>query len=295
MNRAFLQRGGKKMLKKTLIMVAGLIVAGVLYIDVSRDKFDERVQKDVRQITEGAASSSAQKFTYSQLTGLPEPVQRYFKHVLKDGRENIRLVRLKQTGEFREKESDRWVPFEAEQYYATESPSFVWHARLQNTPYTWIEARDIYHKGRGCMEGKLLSAFPRIFDSGKELELSSLARFLSEAPWYPTALLPGKNFEWQGIDAHSAKAVINDRRYRVSAVFTFDDSGEITKVTTEDRYRSVNGKKERIAWTAYYKNYQELNGVKIPTEVEAEWNLQKGSFHYEKLKVTEIRIDAEDV
>ncbi|MBA4372142.1 MAG: hypothetical protein C0402_04710 [Thermodesulfovibrio sp.] len=277
------------MMKRTLLIIAGLIVTVILFINVSGNKFEEKVQREVRQITEGTASAPAQKLTYNQLKILPEPVQRYFRHVLKDGQEYIRTVRLKQTGEFRAKESDQWVPLEAVQYYATKSPSFVWHARLKPTPYTWIESRDIYHKGIGFMEGKLLSAFPLVFDSGREMELSSLARFLSEAPWYPTALLPGKNLVWQAIDSHSAKAVINDAGYSVSAVFTFGDDGEITKVTSEDRHRNVNGKKERIGWTAYYKNYQELNGVQIPSEVEVEWNLPKGAFQYAKLKVTEIR------
>lgn len=279
------------MLKKTLLIIAGLIIASALYIYVSGDKFKEKVQREVRQITEGASSASAQKFTYDQIRGLPEPVKKYFKHVLQDGQEYIRIVRLKQTGEFRTKESDRWVPLEAKQYYATESPSFVWHARLKPTPYAWIEARDMYHKGCGFMEGKLLSIFPLMFDSGREMEFSSLARFLSEAPWYPTALLPGKNLEWKSIDSHSAKAVIKDAGYSVSAVFAFNDKGEITKVTTEDRYGNLNGKKERITWTAYYKNYQELNGVKIPAEVEAEWHLQKGVLQYAKFKVIEINYD----
>ncbi|TAN44019.1 MAG: hypothetical protein EPN22_08195 [Nitrospirae bacterium] len=279
------------MLKKTFIIIAALIVAGFLYIDVSGDNFKEKVRREVRQITDGAVSLPPQKFTFNQLRGLPEPVQRYFKHVLNDGQEYIRTVNLKQTGEFRTKESDRWVPIEAKQYNAIAIPSLVWHARLKPTPYTWIEAQDFYHKGSGFMEGKLLSVFPLMFDSGKEMELSSLSRFLSEAPWYPTALLPGKNLEWKAIDFHSAKALITDSGYSVSAVFTFGDNGEITKVTTEDRYRNVSGKKEKLPWTAYYKNYQERNGMKIPTEVEVKWNLQKRNFQYAKLKIVEIQYD----
>lgn len=277
------------MLKRTLLIIGGLIVAGILFIDVSGDKFKEKVQREVRQIKEGASSAPVQRFTLSQLRGLPTPVQSYFRHVLKDNREYIRTVSLKQTGEFRTKESDPWVPLVADQYYGTNSPSFIWHARLKPTPYTWIEARDVYHNGIGFMEGKLLSAFPLMFDSGKEMEVSSLARYLTEAPWYPTSLLPGKHLEWKGIDAHSAKAVINYSGYSVSAIFTFGDSGEISKVTTEDRYRNINGNKERLSWTARYKNYQELNGVRIPLEVDSEWNLPKGAFQYAKLRVTEIR------
>jgi len=50
-------------------------------------------------------------------------------------------------------------------------------------------------------------------------------RFLSESPWYPTALLPGKNLHWKGLDSNSARAVLSDSGYSVSAVFTFGAGG----------------------------------------------------------------------
>jgi len=34
--------------------------------------------------------------------------------------------------------------------------------------------------------------------------------------------------------------------------------------------------------------YQEMNGVKIPTEIEVEWNLAEGDFSYAQLVVDEI-------
>jgi hypothetical protein len=283
------RKRGKNMLKKILLIAGGLFVAAVLYIDVSGKKFNEKIQREVLYMNERSTSMAAQRFTYDQLKGLPEPVQKYFRYALKNGQEYIRMANLKQTGEFKVTDSGHWVPLDAEQYYATESPSYVWHARLRSTPYVWIEARDVYYEGRGITEGKLFSAFPLMFEAGREMELSSLARFLTEAPWYPTTLLPGKHLEWKGIDSFSAKAVIHDAGYSVSAVFVFDDKGEITKVTTHDRYRKIKGKTERLPWTAYYKNYQEHQGMKIPTEVESEWHLQNGALPYAKLKVREIQ------
>lgn len=277
------------MLKKIVLIAGGLVAAIALYIDVSGDRFNEKIQRDVFYMKERSNSVTARRFTYDQLKELPEPVQKYFKYVLKNGQEYIRMAVLKQVGEFRVSASDHWVPLDAEQYYAAESPSYVWHGRLRPTPYVWIEARDVYHGGSGITEGKLLSAFPLIFETGREMELSSLARFLSEAPWLPTALLPGKHLEWKGIDSHSARALIHDAGYSVSAVFVFDDKGEITKVTTHDRYRKIGGKTERSPWTASYKNYREHSGMRIPTEIESGWELQDGVLPYAKLKVREIQ------
>jgi hypothetical protein len=83
-------------------------------------------------------------------------------------------------------------------------------------------------------------------------------------------------------------AIISDAGYSVSAVFTFGDGGEITKVTSNSRYRNLNGKKEQLPWTAYYRDYKVFHDVKIPAEMEAEWNLQEGNFTYARLKLDEI-------
>jgi hypothetical protein len=283
------QKERNTMIKKTVFIAGALIVAVILYVSVSVDKFREKVDREVFRLKERAASAAAPKFTYASLDGLPEPVQRYFRHVLQDGREYIRMTRITQTGEFRATESAQWVPLEAEHYYALQEPSYVSHIQLKPMPYVWIETRDMYHDGKGFTEGKLFSAFPLMFEAGRELELSSLARFLSEAPWYPTALLPAENLEWQGLDSHSARAVIHDAGYSVSAIFDFDDNGRIIKVTIHDRYRKLNGRKERLLWAAHYKNYQEHNGINIPTEVESEWQTEKGAFPYARVTVREVR------
>lgn len=278
------------MMFKTIGIVIGMAVTALLYIDVSSDNFRGKVKKEIQTIKSNG-QTQPRLFSYKDLKGLPEPVQRYFKYALKDGQEHIRSVSLKQAGEFRTKEVNPWIPFEAEQHFATGSPSFVWHARLSPSPYIWIEARDMYYEGSGAMVGKLCSAIPLSSAAGKETDISSLVRFLTEAAWFPTALLPGKNIEWKAIDSNSARAAINDHGYSVSAIFTFGDRGEITKITTEDKYRNVNGRYKREHWTGHFKNYQAVSGIKIPTEVEVEWNLPDRDFKYAKVKVVEIQYD----
>jgi hypothetical protein len=44
-------------------------------------------------------------------------------------------------------------------------------------------------------------------------------RFLAEAPWYPTTLLPGQGVRWKAIDDSTASATIQDGDTRV----TLDD------------------------------------------------------------------------
>lgn len=220
---------------------------------------------------------------------MSEPVQRYFKYALKDGQEHIKFVRLKQVGKFRMKENQSWMPIKAEQYFTTEDPSFIWRVKFTMAPFIWIEGRDMYYQGKGSMLIKVLSTVTVADAAGSEMDISSLIRFLSEAPKFPTALLPSDYIEWKEIDSNSAQVVIKHNGYTALEIFTFNEKGEIIKFVTNDRYMEVDGKYFKEQWGGYYRNYQEINGIKIPTEAEVEWNLYDRDLQYVKLKITDIQ------
>lgn len=58
---------------------------------------------------------------------------------------------------------------------------------------------------------------------------------------------------------------------------------------TGDRYRvEVN---DYSRWTGHYGRYEEIDGMKVPTEVEAVWNLSSGDLPYARFKVTDLSYD----
>jgi hypothetical protein len=69
---------------------------------------------------------------------------------------------------------------------------------------------------------------------------SALARWLGEAPWFPTALLPGSFVPWKAVDDSTARATVSDGSVQASADFHFAASGEITRFTAM-RYREADG------------------------------------------------------
>jgi len=275
--------------KKILLILGIVIVIIILFVTINKSIFDKKVIKEIDILTKDGSKVQSKTFSFNDLEGLPEPVQRYFKYALRDGQEYIKFVRLKQIGEFRMKENQGWVPIKAEQYFTTEDPAFIWRAKLKVVPFVWIEARDRYYQGKGNMLVKILSTITVANATGREMDISSLIRFLSETPWFPTALLPSDYIEWEGIDSDSAKAIIKDRGYTASAIFTFNEQGEITKLVSNDRYMEVSGKYFKEQWGGYYKNYQEIDGMKIPIEAEVEWNLSDRDLQYAKLKITDIQ------
>lgn len=281
-------RGGKA-LKMVIYIFVGLAAASVIFILISKASFSSMVSRSVSGLAADAgADGPAGKFTYS-LEGLPGPVQRYFRHVLPEGQEYIRFVRLKQKAEIKTSEGGKWMPLEAEQYFTVEKPGFVWHAMVRPAPLLWIEGRDMYYHGRGSMFIKLLSAVGLVDARGSELDQGALLRYLSEMPWFPTSLLSGAgNIKWEPMDDEKARATIKDGDLTVSAVFYFNGAGEITRMETMDRYNSEE--KKKMKYTTHYSNYQIMGGVKIPTEGVVEWNYPDRDFQYFRLQgITDLQ------
>jgi hypothetical protein len=158
-------------------------------------------------------------------------------------------------------------------------------------PLVWVKARDTYHNGSGNMLIKLQSTIKIADEQGRELSRSALLRWLGEAPLFPTALLPGENLRWEEIDPYSARVIVEDHGLHVSGVFYFNEKGQITRFFTQDRFRTVGDRQVNDPWNGYYRDYQEFNGFMIPTEIEAEWELDEGNFSYAKFLIDDIQYE----
>lgn len=95
--------------------------------------------------------------------------------------------------------------------------------------------------GKGEMMWRLFCCFPIVDCNGPEIDQSALVRYLSEACYYPTALLPSHRLTWSAIDDHHAKATLRHGPHKVSGVFEFDDEGRMVSMQSSDRYRYVCG------------------------------------------------------
>jgi len=103
--------------------------------------------------------------------------------------------------------------------------------------------------------------------------------------------LPGSKLRWEAVDSVSAKAYFTDNDLTVSCLFFFNDSGEIVRLTTNERYMFKDGANVREKWTVHCGNYKEFSGIKIPTYAEVEWNLAEGDYKYFKADITEVQYD----
>ena len=225
---------------------------------------------------------SNQTFNYSQLSGLPEPVQRYFKYALKHGQPYISYARIKHDGQFKTGADKDWVNIQGEQYATTQKPGFIWKGTT-----TMFTARDMYISDKGRLV-VLLFGLVRIADGkGKAYDQGELLRWLGESVLYPTNLLPGPNLHWFAIDIHTAKFTFSYNGLALSYRVTFNDDGEIIEMETE-RYMD---KDHLETWIIKMANYREMNNIKIPTSVEVIWRLKQGDLSYAKFHMDKVEYD----
>jgi len=84
-------------------------------------------------------------YDQKEIEGLPEPVQRFFRTVIKDGQAIVAAVKLSQQGLFNLSETeDKWSPFTATQFVTTQRLGFDWDARIQMAPGVNAFVHDTY-------------------------------------------------------------------------------------------------------------------------------------------------------
>lgn len=261
-----------------IFLIAAIIIAPIIGNLILLKHFDNEVEKLFGQ----TKPSTDRVFNYDQLSSLPDPVQRYFRHTLKNGQPYINSVRLLHGGQFKTDLKKNWVDIKGEQYFTTSKPGFIWKGKTK-----MFTARDMYIADTGRLVVSLFSLFNVVDGQGEKFNQGELLRWLGESVWFPTNLLPGKNLQWFPINNSSAKLTFDYNNVSVFYIVTFNDKNEIAQIETE-RYMG-DGKLEK--WVGKLTNYSEINGVIIPTKIEALWRLKEGDFSYANFNVEKIEYD----
>jgi hypothetical protein len=91
---------------KVILIIICLIVVGIgLALLIGNILWKRSTSKLVDQLISSSKPFNGAVYNPEMLTGLPSPVQRYFRLVLKDGQPLIHSASLSQTGEFNMGES----------------------------------------------------------------------------------------------------------------------------------------------------------------------------------------------
>jgi hypothetical protein len=247
------------------------------------------IHKNGLALLQHAEQAQPDRITADQVLSLPEPMQRYLRYAQVLDKASLRTVRLTQHGVMRTQPEQKWLPFVAHQYFTTAPPAFLWHCMMRPVPFVWVSATDRFSRSRGDMRIKLLSIIPMGDARGPEMDQSELQRYLAEMIWFPTAWLSSA-IEWQAIDAHSVKATMRASGITAGVVLHVNEQGQVTHVTA-DRYKEEHGHYLLAPWSGQCDDYQEVEGMRIPTRIAITWHLASGEFTWFRCKITEIEYD----
>ena len=267
------------------LVLAVVSIAAFLVIGVKQNKSETKAL--VEKLFNASSIEKSHSVNFASLSELPKPVEQYFRNVLFDGQKLINLARFQQVGELKvDPKSKNWSQFEAS-YFVSQSPvAFIWDAKIKIGPVIHVRVTDYFLDGIGAGNVSLMSAITIGSDEDNpEINSGSLYRYLAESVWHPTALLPQSGVKWEPVDENRAIAHLTKFGISISLEFRFNNLGEITGIYTEDRFGKFGDKYVRYPWEGRFRNYEEFNGVKIPTEGEVGWHLTEGWWLFWKGKI----------
>lgn len=279
-----------------MIGVGSLLMAGATASALGQMRWRSVTGRMRERLLRDAVPPPRKIVQLSELSGLPLPVQRYFRAVLVDGQPIIAAMRMTQTGAMNMSVTEQqWRDFTATQLVATEPPGFDWDARIRMLPGMAAHVHDAYIEGEGILSAKFLGLFSVADVRGTpEAARGELFRFLAEGPWYPTALLPGPKLAWTPVNDSAARATLVDRGTSVSVVFGFGADGLIVTMRAEGRDRIVDGVSTTLPWTGRFWNYMRRHGMRVPLNGEVAWELPEGPSPYWRGRVETISYDFVD-
>jgi hypothetical protein len=278
-----------------LIALAAIVVIALAVAWQAQRRWQATTDELNRSLTVGVRPTKVALYSEQELEGLPPPVARFFRLVLREGRPMIRHARVTWTGEFNmgEPGADNWKPFAAVQNYVVDSPGFVWDARIAMAPGVPVLVRDAFIAGEGSMRGKIAGIVTVVESAGTPaIAAAALQRHLGEAIWFPTALLPSQGVKWEAIDDTRARATLTAGRVTVSREVRFGTDGLIDSVFVPDRLFD-NGKDPPAPhpWRARNVRWGEMEGLKVPPEAVVEWMLPTGTYAYWRGRPTKIECE----
>jgi hypothetical protein len=230
---------------------------------------------------------------FRELDGLPPPAARYLRLVLRNGQPMIAAVRMRHSGSFNMSETDdRWIPFTSDQRVIAQRPGFDWDARLRMFPGLSVRVHDAYVAGEGILHASVLGLFAVSDQRGtRAMAEGELMRFLAEAPWYPTRLLPGQGLQWASVGERSADATLQDGPVSVTLRFAFNDEGLLDTSRSESRGRTVGSEIVPTPWQGRFWDYAERGGMRVPLEGEVAWLPPGGAKPYWRGRIESIEYE----
>lgn len=251
--------------------------------------FNDRLEADREKLFAQCGSRRPNIITPESLHTLPAVVALWLNRSGVLNKTFNGAVHLYQQGTIRTGNKSKWMPVKAEQWFSSAVPGFLWTADVKMFPYLHLAGKDSYINGKGHMLISLLSVLPVVNATGPEIDQSSMIRYLAEIVWFPYAAV-SHYIRWEEVDDLTARATITYGGNSASALFRFNEEGDVISLTAKRHY-SAKGKTTLEDWLVETEPgaYQTFEGIRVPNRLQVTWLLESGRFTWFLLRVTDIK------
>jgi Family of unknown function (DUF6544) len=259
--------------------ILNVVVLGAVGLSAAQWRWESKAHDITRQL-ESAGRTREAVYSESELEGLPIVVQKYFRQVLTPGQPIIVHARVRSRGTFNmgEPPAENWKLFTAVQDFYPNAPGFVWNARIRIAPAMNVFVRDAFVDGRGSMYGSILGVKTVVQSGGTPgMAEASLMRYLAEAPWFPTALLPSQAVRWTAMSDRVARAALTSNGTTAALDFRFAEDGLLLGCEALRENDTLHAK---FPWGGKFSRWIRKDGMMLPSQAEVAWQLPTGYFAY---------------
>lgn len=264
-----------------------LILAGTI-TGYGTSSYYHAYQRDVNADLARTKSLPASILTEQDLTGLPEPVQKYIRYTGSIGKPKVHNFKIEFSGKIRKNEESSWMPFSSEQYNFMNSSTrlFFMKAVMYGLPVAGFHS---FKNGDAFMDIRLFSLLKVQYQAGKEMGIAETVTFFNDMCCMAPATLIDKRIKWLDSDSNSVNAAFTNNGITITARLFFNDKGELVNFVSDDRYAAgENNTMQRLRWSTPLKDYREVDGYTLATSAEAVYTYPAGDLCYGTFNLSHI-------
>jgi len=262
----------KKGTRTMIGLICILIIFVIIYLMIPYSPIKKEYNNIVKELAENNKLSK-DIITEDDLKVLPEVLQKYFIKNGYVGIESASIIKFDfKDVEFSMGVNKPNVKIDYTVYDFVKEPTRVAliDSKMFGIPFQGI---DICKDGNASMKG-VLAKHITLFNTSFNIIDSA---YLSECIMHPSLALQD-NITYKQIDDYSVEATIRKNGIETIGTFYFNEDYEMTSFVDEKRFSTETNTYEK--WSAIASDYKVINGINLPTKLQAVWNYSKADLIY---------------